>query len=474
MAVLIRFIRLPYAFYGTTGELYRDLSVLYDFLFLRIWPLLGPVSSFGGLSFGAIYYYLLAPFYWLFHYSPQGLVFASGFFSVGGVVLSYFLLKAWLNNKYAALLGMLLLCFSLYDIQNSYYISNPTLLPFFLLWFFYSLTLIMQNGVRFRYVAGLAISFGIATQLHSTAMVVLPVILLWLLLQKKIALNWKQYIIMVFTNVVLYFPFLFFEVTHDFENFRRLLALGGHNFSLFIKAQSAASIVLFWSRSVIFQNSFVDLSQSHPWVYYLLLPWPILFLLGVLFFLRRVKPINRLPLHLAYPGKMLLFLWISISTLMFLFFQPYIQHFYFLVLWPAPILLLVGGLWWLRQNSAKLFIIGVIVFLSLQLVQLFYFYPVITHKQFGFSNMIYLFRQIQNDAGADTFKIINKSFDVNLFVYYSKILQLPGRAQKKAQVLYLIYEPNSTESLRMYPAGYQYLQVLKIGGFSIDKYILLK
>src|SRR3989344_800487 len=105
------------------------------FLIVGQWPLLGPRASFGGFNFGAIYYYLIAPFVWLFNFNPIGAVAASVFFSILSILMLYRLVRLWFNDRNLALLAAGLQALSLFDVQNAYYISNPNLLPFFLLWF---------------------------------------------------------------------------------------------------------------------------------------------------------------------------------------------------------------------------------------------------------------------------------------------------------------------------------------------------
>lgn len=87
LAFGLRIVRFFTASYGVTGEVFRDMAVVYNFVFLHQWPLLGPSSSLGGFNFGAAYYYLLTPFVIMFNFAPYGATFASVFFSVLQVVV---------------------------------------------------------------------------------------------------------------------------------------------------------------------------------------------------------------------------------------------------------------------------------------------------------------------------------------------------------------------------------------------------
>jgi hypothetical protein len=136
-AFLLRVFGRGSSSYGVPGELYRDLSVVYNFLHFGHWPLLGPSSSLGGFYFGAIYYYIITPFMWLFNFAPYGATIVSLLSSVLTVGMLYKLLRLWFPGEQAiARVGAFLLAISAFDIQYSYYVSNPNLMPFFLLWFF--------------------------------------------------------------------------------------------------------------------------------------------------------------------------------------------------------------------------------------------------------------------------------------------------------------------------------------------------
>src|ERR1051326_2054568 len=384
VGAILRLVFLPSAFYGPTGELFRDLIVLYNFIFLHHWPLLGPSSSLGGFSFGPAYYYLLAPFYWLFHYSPAGIILASALFSILSIWLVYILLVKWFGNKDLALIGALLLTFSVYDIQNASYISNPTLMPFFILWFLYCLTHLLEASVKWKYVLGLAISLAIATQLHATALVVLPVVLINLLLTKKLVLKFKFWLVLIVISVFAWLPYLIFEFSHHFSNFTDLLTLGKKDFSFVTLGKNIISIAEFFSRTIIYQNGFYNFAHLHPTVYYFFMPFYTIVPLGLwLFWRNRKQAVQFIRLKISGAGGRLLALWSIVAGIIFLLFRLPIQHFYFLVVWPLPILLLTWLLGWKKRNFKFLYAYGLGAFIGLQILQLIFFYPFIRHPEFS-------------------------------------------------------------------------------------------
>src|SRR5438477_3677172 len=74
------------------GDEGRDVLVVYNILHGHF-TLLGPTSSVGGFFLGPIYYYFMAPFLWLFGYSPVGPAVMIGLLGVVTVWLIYVVAK---------------------------------------------------------------------------------------------------------------------------------------------------------------------------------------------------------------------------------------------------------------------------------------------------------------------------------------------------------------------------------------------
>jgi len=237
------------------------MTVVYNFIHFGRWPLLGPSSSLGGFSFGAVYYYLLAPFVWLFRLAPYGATAVSALFSVLAVWMLYRLLSLWFADKNVARLGAFFLAICTLDIQNSYYISNPNLLPFFLLWFFYCLTKIISGNNSWKYYLGLAAAFGTATQLHATALLLLPLVLAGALVAGKKNIPLTRWLVMVAVAATLYLPYIIFEFGNGFGNTLRIFRLGQHNFGLWISSQSVVAITTFWQSWFVSRAPFFDFFQ---------------------------------------------------------------------------------------------------------------------------------------------------------------------------------------------------------------------
>ena len=62
-------ISLYMTFLGDEG---RDVLIVKRMIVDGKWTLLGPTASVGGFFMGPIYYYFMAPFLWLWNFSPVG------------------------------------------------------------------------------------------------------------------------------------------------------------------------------------------------------------------------------------------------------------------------------------------------------------------------------------------------------------------------------------------------------------------
>ncbi len=207
------------------SELFRDLSAE-KLLAGGTWVFYGPPSHLGGFNFGPIYYYLLFPFARAFHFTLYSTAIASLFFSLAAILMSFFVVRKWHSEQLAYIVAALLSICE-FDISFARYASNPNFLPFFSLVFFYAFQQIMERKNTARNTFLLSISFAVATQLHAVALISLPVILAVALIRRDICFSFKQWAIFITGNLILYAPYLYFELTHRFVDLTGLLHLAG-------------------------------------------------------------------------------------------------------------------------------------------------------------------------------------------------------------------------------------------------------
>ena len=117
----------------------RDAIIIKRIVMLEHFPLIGPPSSIGQVYLGPFFYYLVAPFLFLFGLNPVGLAFGVSLLSIVGIVIGYFVVQKALNEK-IALVFLVLSAFSYQLIWMARFSWNPNLLPvfaFFTLYFLY-------------------------------------------------------------------------------------------------------------------------------------------------------------------------------------------------------------------------------------------------------------------------------------------------------------------------------------------------
>jgi len=111
------------------GDEGRDVLIVYDILHGNL-TLLGPTASVGGFFLGPIYYYFMAPFLWLFNYSPVGPAVMVALFGIATVFLIYKVGKEFFSAP-VGLIASGLYAISPLVVIYSRSSWNPNLMPFF-------------------------------------------------------------------------------------------------------------------------------------------------------------------------------------------------------------------------------------------------------------------------------------------------------------------------------------------------------
>lgn len=211
------------------GDEGRDALVVYNILHGKF-TLLGPTASVGGFFLGPIYYYFMAPFFWLFGYNPVGPAIMVALFGIATVWLVYKVGSDFFS-KPAGLMAAALYAISPVVVAFSRSSWNPNPLPFFslaCLYILYKAT--VSNKKLFFVVSGML--FGIALQLHYLATFLGVIITLYILLvrvftikRSKVFLRLIQDYVLVFLGFLIGFsPFLAFEVRHGFPNTNSIIS----------------------------------------------------------------------------------------------------------------------------------------------------------------------------------------------------------------------------------------------------------
>ncbi len=218
-AMFFRFwkVRDYVVFLGDEG---RDMLVMRKMIMEKRPTFLGPTASVGGFYLGPIYYWMGAPFLYLWRYDPVGPSYMVAAFGALTVLLLFKFLAETAGYWPAILAGFLYATAPLI-VRYSRSSWNPNPLPFFALLLFYFLYKgIQKKKVIYFLLAGAC--FGIAIQLHylATVLFLLSTLVLFFNVSFK---KWPIYLAAGLAGaIVTVLPFLLFEIKNNFPNFKTI------------------------------------------------------------------------------------------------------------------------------------------------------------------------------------------------------------------------------------------------------------
>ena len=181
-------------------------------------PLVGPVAQ-GLYSLGPLYYYLLAIPFW-FSKDPSGGILFLSLLNLFAVYLTYKFGKAFFNERVGLIAAALYALFPM-AVVSSKALWNPGFIPFFTILFCYALFRFLVGGSPWGLVGALVV-LACLLQIHLTALALGLLLLVGFVLLRP-ALPLKHLILGLFLFLLLYAPFITFEVAQGFEGLRQML-----------------------------------------------------------------------------------------------------------------------------------------------------------------------------------------------------------------------------------------------------------
>src|SRR5258706_15831838 len=112
VALILRWWYLPQKALSFAYDQARDAFTVQNILNGHLKILGPPVSGVPGLFHGVLYYYVIAPTYYIGHGNPVLVAFFLSFISSLGVFTVYFLTKCLVKDKRPALIATLIFAFS--------------------------------------------------------------------------------------------------------------------------------------------------------------------------------------------------------------------------------------------------------------------------------------------------------------------------------------------------------------------------
>ncbi len=211
------------------GELGDNYLAIRSTIGNGIFPLLGPPTSHPWLSFGPLFYYVLAPFLILNKWNPNTGAYFFGVISVIAVILNYFLVKKYFGIK-TALISCYLIAISTAWIN----VARQARFFSMVVYLFYPFFLLIEERKHF-FLLGLV--FGVMLNFHLAPIFLIPVLLI-LIWRKRREVTKKQMFLLIVGFLVSNIPFVIYNFKTHFEMITKFVvwipyrSVIYHNFNL--------------------------------------------------------------------------------------------------------------------------------------------------------------------------------------------------------------------------------------------------
>src|SRR3989344_8140524 len=187
-------IREYLTFLGDEG---RDVLVVKRLLLDGKFTLLGPITSVGSIYMGPIYYYMTAPFLYLWNFDPLGPAVMVGILSLITIYLIYRLGSEYFNAA-VGLVAAFTYSIARLTVVYGHSSWNPNVVPFFAVLLIYSL-LKSLIGKKHSFLILVGLSLGTLIQLHYVTFMFFPILLtVFLLFKPKIKIKYYFFAFLAF------------------------------------------------------------------------------------------------------------------------------------------------------------------------------------------------------------------------------------------------------------------------------------
>ena len=200
----------------------QDLAAWFvkDVVFDRHLRLIGQETSSKGIFIGPLFYYLQIPFYWLFDWDPAGSVWLPVVLGTFSIWSCYFILTKIFTRK-VGLIASLIYAFSTLIIFSEREVAPTMPVILWSLWFLYATDLLLKGKQKayllLGFLGGLTWHLSLGLALLSPLVVVAQMF-------SKTKINFKYLFIGATIFVTLLLPLFAFEIRHDFQQSKALVA----------------------------------------------------------------------------------------------------------------------------------------------------------------------------------------------------------------------------------------------------------
>jgi len=325
IAAFTRFwrIREYLTFLGDEG---RDVLVVKRMLLDGKFTLLGPITSVGSIYMGPVYYYLTAPFLYLWNFDPVGPAIMVVLFSLATIYIIYRLGITYFHPR-VGLIAAFTYAISRLTVIYGRSSWNPNIVPFFAVLLIFSVLRVIIDK-RFYYLIFAGLSLGVLIQLHYVTLLFFPVLMvIYLCYKPRLPLKYK--LLGLSSFLLAYSPFILFELRHQFVNFQgafRFITENNNRITgqLFIKLWEIVNDVairIFW-RPLVVQNA--ELTK-------------LLMFFSIILFFFRFNIIKKSEKSVI--AFYVILIWLTAGVLSFAIYRGTVYDYYLGSLYPVPHLL---------------------------------------------------------------------------------------------------------------------------------------
>lgn len=333
------------------GDEGRDALVIMRFLRHGDPILIGPSTSIGNMLLGPLYYWMMITPMFISRLSPVGPAVMVALLGVGTIFLIYRVGKDFFKSSAVGFFASALYAVSPVTIIYFHSSWNPNPMPFFALLSIYSFFKVFVERKYFWIFISL-VSLAFALQMHYMGAVLVPILVLfWLVaLARKIRDKtdlgpfWRFSLIAFLAFFILMFPILWFDIRHDFINFKAFQ-------SFFTQRETTVNLNFFNAISRVLPN-FLDLFvvrfvTGKDWLVGVLLSIGI-FLTAILYIARQIK--NR---FLNW-GFFIILVWLAVGIGGISLYKQHVYDHYFGFMNPTIFLLSGLFLGFLYEGTKKI------------------------------------------------------------------------------------------------------------------------
>ena len=382
-------IYLPY---GHDNDL--ESWIVKDIVLNKHFRLVGQETSTQGIYIGALYYYLLVPFYLLAKMQPSGTIFLSAILGAFTIWSAYYVFGRLFKKKEIGLIGAFIYAIAFFVVMSDRGAVPTTPVFVWSIWFLYGVGLIFLGQAKKALIV-LGVLVSLIWHLIVALVPLTIVIPLALILSR-----WKFKVRQVISGIAILLatsiPFFVFEFRHNFQQIRAVAnsfaSNQGSELSLFEQFRRVVHIL---------SNIVTNIVWYPQQKYYFLLPLVLALALAILVVKKKI----------ARNFAAVLALWTILPIMFFTFYSKQVSEYYLnatLVVWIVVLTLFIYHL----LVSKKFRFVGVVLLILFAYLNLSKFFSYQDSRQ-GYIYRKALVAEIKRDAQERGYPCVAVSYITN-------------------------------------------------------------